>query len=122
MVPVCLTLFLPGEGGISPLIVYHVTTSVRNRVKLRLPTRTVISQGLLNSLPKLRYLWRQVIKSRYTAHQDETWIKSQYPQISYNEGNAQIACCAIENFEPKLGFWELKCTVAEIPKTWEEHF
>ena len=29
-----LTLFLPGEGGISPLIVYHVTTSVKNRVKL----------------------------------------------------------------------------------------
>ena len=28
-----LTLFLPGEGRISPLIVYHVTTSVRNRVK-----------------------------------------------------------------------------------------
>ena len=28
-----LTLFLPGEGGISPLIVYHVTKSVRNRVK-----------------------------------------------------------------------------------------
>ena len=27
-----LTLFLPGEGGISPLIVYHVTKSVRNRV------------------------------------------------------------------------------------------
>ena len=30
-----LTLFLPGEGGISPLIVYHVTKSVRNRVKSR---------------------------------------------------------------------------------------
>ena len=30
---ISLTLFLPGEGGISPLIVYHVTTSVRNRVK-----------------------------------------------------------------------------------------
>ena len=28
-----LTLFLPGEGGISPLIVYHVTKSVRKRVK-----------------------------------------------------------------------------------------
>ena len=28
-----LTLFLPGEGGISPLIVYHVTKSVRNRAK-----------------------------------------------------------------------------------------
>ena len=28
-----LTLFLRGEGGISPLIVYHVTKSVRNRVK-----------------------------------------------------------------------------------------
>ena len=27
-----LTLFLPGGGGISPLIVYHVTKSVRNRV------------------------------------------------------------------------------------------
>ena len=31
--PSDLTLFLPGEGGISPLIVYHVTTPVRNRVK-----------------------------------------------------------------------------------------
>ena len=29
-----LTLFLPCEGGISPIIVYHVTTSVRNRVKI----------------------------------------------------------------------------------------
>ena len=29
-----LTLFLPGEGGISPLIVYHVTKSVRNRVNI----------------------------------------------------------------------------------------
>ena len=28
-----LTLFLPGEGGISPLIVYHVTILVRSRVK-----------------------------------------------------------------------------------------
>ena len=28
-----LTLFIPGEGRISPLIVYHVTTSIRNRVK-----------------------------------------------------------------------------------------
>ena len=28
-----LTLFLPGEGVISPLIVCHVTKSVRNRVK-----------------------------------------------------------------------------------------
>ena len=26
--PFSLTLFLPGEGGISPLIVYHVTTLV----------------------------------------------------------------------------------------------
>ena len=28
-----LTLFLPGEGGISPLIVCHVTPPGRNRVK-----------------------------------------------------------------------------------------
>ena len=28
-----LTLFLPGEGGISPLIVCHVTKLVSNRVK-----------------------------------------------------------------------------------------
>ena len=31
--PTCLTLFLPGEGGISPLIVCHVTPPGRNRVK-----------------------------------------------------------------------------------------
>jgi hypothetical protein len=30
---VFLTLFLPGEGGISPLIVCHMTKLVRNRVK-----------------------------------------------------------------------------------------
>ena len=36
-----LTLFLPGEGGISPLIVYHVTKSVRNRVKPRLARKTI---------------------------------------------------------------------------------
>ena len=33
LVEIGLTLFLPGEGGISPLIVYHVTKLVRNRVK-----------------------------------------------------------------------------------------
>ena len=91
-------------------------------VKLRLSNNTVITQSFLNSLPKLKYIWREVVGKRHPQHQDGTWIKSQYPQISYNEGNSQIACCAIENFEPKLGFWELKCTVAEIPKTWEEHF
>ena len=90
-------------------------------VKLPLPNNTVISQDFLNSLPKLKYLWRQVVGKRNTQHQDGTWIKSQYPQISYNEGNSQIACCAIENFEPKLGFWELKCTVADIPKSWHEY-
>ena len=91
-------------------------------VKLRLSNNTVITQDFLNSLPKLKYIWRDVVGKRNPQHQDGTWIKSQYPQISYNEGKAQIASCAIENFEPKLGFWELKCTVAEIPKTWEEHF
>ena len=29
-----LTPFVPAAGGISPLIVYHVTTTGRNRVKL----------------------------------------------------------------------------------------
>ena len=91
-------------------------------VKLRLSNNTVITQSFLNSLPKLKYIWREVVGKRNPQHQDGTWIKSQYPQISYNEGKAQIASCAIENFEPKLGFWELKCTVADIPKTWEEHF
>ena len=37
-----LTLFLPGEGGISPLIVCHVTKSVRNRVNLYAPVKTQI--------------------------------------------------------------------------------
>ena len=83
-------------------------------VKLRLPNNTVITQSFLNSLPKLKYIWREVVGKRHPQHQDGTWIKSQYPQISYNEGNSQIACCAIENFEPKLGFWELKCTAVDL--------
>ena len=39
-----LTLFLPGEGGISPLIVYHVTISVRNRVN---PTKDCLPKSIL---------------------------------------------------------------------------
>ena len=83
-------------------------------VKLRLPNNTVISQDFLNSLPKLKYLWRQVVGKRNTQHQDETWIRSQFPQLAFNEGEAQIANCANECFEPKLGFWELKCTAVDL--------
>ena len=39
---------------------------------------------------------------------------SQFPQIAIYEGVAQIANCANENFEPKLGFWELKCTAVDL--------
>ena len=83
-------------------------------VKLRLPNCSLISQGFLNSLPKLKYLWHQ---GRYYYHSAaHLWMKSQFPQIFINEGNPKIACCAIENYEPKLGFWELKCTAVDFPK------
>ena len=88
-------------------------------VKLRLPDHSIIYPGFLDSLPKLKYLWHQGenYHSAYPnppPHQDKTWISSQFPQISINEGKAQIAYCANEYFEPKLGFWELKCTAVDL--------
>ena len=84
-------------------------------VKLRLPDHSIIYPGFLNSLPKLKYLWHQS-ENTHSAypHQDKTWISSQFPQISINEGKAQIAYCANEYFEPKLGFWELKCAAVDL--------
>ena len=78
-------------------------------VKLQLPDHSFIYPGFLNSLPKLKNLW----------HQKGTWnfdLICGFPQISINEGNAQIANCAREYFEPKFGFWELKCAAADFPK------
>ena len=42
-----LTLFLTGEGGISTLIVYHVTKSVRNRVKMIFANGQAADQGTI---------------------------------------------------------------------------
>ena len=81
-------------------------------VKLQLPDDINIYPGFLNSLPKLKYLWHQGRKMKGTP-QNKTWIKSQFPQIAINEGDAKIACCN-EYFEPKLGFWELKCTAVDL--------
>ena len=84
-------------------------------VKLQLPDHSFIYPDFLNSLPKLKYLWHQRRNPLPTSHprQDNTWIESQFPQIAFNEGIPQIANCANEYFEPKFGFWELKCTALE---------
>ena len=93
-------------------------------VKLQLPDHSIIYPGFLNSLPRLKYLWHQgryccksklYCSSKYSpcaTHQ----MKSQFPQIAFelHLGNAQIANCANEYFEPKLGFWELKCTNVDL--------
>ena len=81
-------------------------------VKLQLPDDIIVHPGFLNSLPKLKYLWHQGRKMKGTP-QNKTWIKSQFPQIAINEGDAKIACCN-EYFEPKLGFWELKCSAVDL--------
>ena len=87
-------------------------------VKLQLPDHSIIYPDFLNSLPKLKYLWHQwrdYLNSRpnWNYQRDNSWIESQFPQIAFNEGIPQIANCANEYFEPKFGFWELKCTALE---------
>ena len=83
-------------------------------VKLQLPDDSFVYPGFLNSLPKLQYLWHQGQNPPATNPQDKTWIRCQFPQIAINEGSAQIASCANEYFEPKRGFWELKCTAVDL--------
>ena len=90
-------------------------------VKLQLSSGSNIYPGFLNSLPKLKYLWHPVNQgplrdppSAKKPHQDEAWIRSQFPQLAFNEGDAQIANCANECFPPTLGFWELKCTAVDL--------
>ena len=82
-------------------------------VKLHLPYHSIIYPGFLNSLPKLKYLWHKGSYGRYSDSETRQF-KSQFPQITLNEGEAQIANCANEYFEPKLGFWELKCTAVNL--------
>ena len=83
-------------------------------VKLQLPDHSIIYPDFLNSLPRLKYLWHQWRDSpNWNYEQDNSWIESQFPQIAFNEGIPQIANCANEYFEPKFGFWELKCTALE---------
>ena len=93
-------------------------------VKLQLPDHSIIYPGFLNSLPKLKYLWHQgryccksklYCSSKYSLCATRQ-MKSQFPQIAFELylGNTQIANCANEYFEPKLGFWELKCTAVDL--------
>ena len=78
-------------------------------VKLQLPDHSMLFHDFLKSLPKLRYLWN---KSKVA-----TMIIEKYPLIVLNEGTAKIAHCANEYFEPKQGFWEVKCTAFDFSKT-----
>ena len=83
-------------------------------VKLHLPYHSIIYPGFLDSLPKLKYLWHKGSDGQGYSDYEARQIKSQFPHIALNEGEAQIANCAIEYFEPKLGFWELKCTAVDL--------
>ena len=83
-------------------------------VKLHLPYHSIVYPGFLDSLPKLKYLWHKGSDGQGYSDSETRQFKRQFPQITLNEGEAQIANCAIEYFEPKLGFWELKCTAVDL--------
>ena len=78
-------------------------------VKLQLLDHIIIYPGVLNSLPKLKYLCYQNGTSNFD-------LIYHFPQIFIDEGKAQIANCTRVYFEPKLQFWELKCTATEFSK------
>ena len=85
-------------------------------VKLQLGTTSTIYHEFLESLPKLRYLW----KAPWThsdQYGDSTEIMKEYKHIYFNEGTAKIAHCANEYFEPEKGLWEVKCPAVDLFKT-----
>ena len=81
-------------------------------VKLRLPNHSILCHEFLKSLPKLQNLW--------INNEDREDVKNfdmkQYPHIALNEGTAKIAYSTYEYFEPRQGFWEIKCTTIDFSK------
>ena len=78
-------------------------------VKLRLPNHSILCPEFLKSLPKLQNFW---INNEDTKNFD---VK-QYPHIVLNEGTPKIAYSTYEYFEPRQGFWEIKCTTVDFSK------
>ena len=73
-----LTLFLPGEGGISPLIVCHVTKSVRNRVKFTTAIKFLhaMTSFLLSNIETRISKWWNECKSSFARLWIFTWRSS----------------------------------------------
>jgi len=40
----------------------------------------------------------------------------EYPHIVLNEGTPKIAFSTYDYFEPRQGFWEIKCTATDFSK------
>jgi len=78
-------------------------------VKLRLPEHSILYHEFLKSLPKLTNLWINGDAKNFDM--------KQYPHIVLNEGTPKIAYSTYEYFEPRQGFWEIKCTATDFSKT-----
>ena len=71
-------------------------------VKLHLPIHSILCREFLKSLPKLQNLWIN---------------KKQYPKYRFlNPSTSKIAYSTYEYFEPRQGFWEIKCTTIDFSK------
>ena len=78
-------------------------------VKLCLPDHSILCHEFLKSLPKLQNLWINGDAKNFDM--------KQYPHIVLNERTSKIAYSTYEYFEPRQGFWEIKCTTTDFSKT-----
>ena len=79
-------------------------------VKLCLPSHSILCHEFLKSVPKLQNLW---INSE-DREDVKNFDMKQHPNIVLNEGTAKIAYSTYEYFEPRQGFWEIKCTTTDF--------
>ena len=78
-------------------------------VKLRLPSHSMLCHEFLKSLPKLQNLWINI-----EGDMNRNFDMKEYPHIVLNEGTPKIAYSTYEYFEPRQGFWEIKCTTIDF--------
>jgi hypothetical protein len=74
-----------------------------------MPDHSILYHEFLKSLPKLKDLWIYNGDAKY-------FDMKQYPHIVLNEGTPKIAFSTYEYFEPRQGFWEIKCTTIDFSK------
>jgi len=84
-------------------------------VKLHLPRKSILYHEFLKSLPKLQNLW---VTNKDAEYFNMKWALNmkEYPHIVLNEGTSKIAYSTYEYFEPRQGFWEIKCTTIDFSK------